>query len=199
MEGQLSSDYRGVSLLIQLRGRFLWAMGSREFWKKVGGRLYVDYEGVGGGLEPGETFVEAAHRECREETGCEVELLPSPRTFVLDDVEGTTSEAAGWEASPLMVWRKRLLGRKTLLVYTYFGRVRGTARPGAEVPALIYTSAKEVLRRATPTVQEVLDAGAELVEASRIPRDAAIRPWGTPVYLRRLIARRLFCPVPATT
>jgi 8-oxo-dGTP pyrophosphatase MutT (NUDIX family) len=103
VEDQLPSDYRGTSLLIQPRSKFLWAVGSREFWRKARGRLYVDYEGVGGGLEPGETFTEAVRRECKEETGCEVQLLRSPRTFVFDDVQGTMVEAAEWATSPLMV------------------------------------------------------------------------------------------------
>jgi hypothetical protein len=126
-----------------------------------------------------------------------VELLPAPITYVLDDIGGSVEKVAGWETSPLMVWRKRLLGRRTLLAYAYLGRTMGTPKPTMEVPALLFASTKEILRRNTPTIREVLDEAGSLVEASAIPRKAVLRPWGTPVYLRRLMTRQAFDPIRA--
>ena len=191
----LSADYRGASIVAALGGRFLWAISSRDHWKKRKGRLYVCYEGIGGGVNPRESFEDAARRECVEETGCEAELISAKTTYVLDDVRGVFAESGSQEPSPLMVWRKKLVGGKRLLACTYLAHVKGSPRPMAEVPALLCTPSWEVLRRATPTIQEILDNGAVLVETQRVSRKAVVRPWGTPVYLRRLMTKVGFGPL----
>jgi hypothetical protein len=49
----LPADYRGASLIIPRGKSFLWAISSTDLWRRIGGRQYVYYEGVSGGVEPG--------------------------------------------------------------------------------------------------------------------------------------------------
>lgn len=189
----MRADWKGAGLVIPVKGgRFLWAVSAPAHWRKIKGRLYIDYSGVGGGVEPGESFADAALRECKEETGREAELLSSTKTYVIDEVRDDMKIVKGFEEmSPLIIERKRLLGGKTLLSYSYVASIRGTPKPRREVPALLYTSQSEILRQSTPTVSEIINDGAKLIEAKRIPRTASIRRWGTTEYLHRLAVKKL--------
>lgn len=98
----------------------------------IRGRKHVMYTNVGGGLEPGESFEEAAKRECEEKTGCDVELVPSPRSFIINDIGGElrVSEARGERA--LIICRKRVLGGKMLVSYNYLGKITEFRGRGAK-------------------------------------------------------------------
>lgn len=188
MARMLSSDWRGASVIIPSKGGFLWAISKPNLWKVVHGKSYVSFSGIGGGVEDRESFEGAALRECREETGCELRITRSLTTYILDEVEGSVSEQ-NEDTRPFMIWRKKLVGRKTLVVYTYLGRITGTPRPKQEVPALLYAPIEELFRHRTPTIREVIEGGSLLVGRERIPRSAFLRPWGTPCYLRELARR----------
>lgn len=177
------ADHWGASVITSVDGRFLWAISARDLWNRIGGKLHLNYEGVGGGVEPAESFDDAAIRECKEETGCEPELIPSPKTFVIDDIREAPKVIADVETRPFMVWRKRVRGRKTLLTYTYLAKITRTPRPKEEVPALLYARPNILLKRGITTVRELLRSGSELIETTAIPGAARIQPWGTPVYL----------------
>ena len=187
----LPADHRGASLIIPYREGFLWAISTTDLWRRIRGKQYVYYEGVGGGLEPGESFEEAALRECREETACEVELLKTTKTFVLDEFQHRTRQLSARGIGPFMIWRKRLFGRRLLTAYTYVARIHGEPKPQAEVPALLFASAKELSRRNTPKVVEVVQSGSKIMEKELIPPAAFLRPWGTPTFLRELTERKL--------
>jgi lipoyl(octanoyl) transferase len=63
------------------------------------------WHGVAGGVEPGESFAQAAARELREETGLAAEPAPLPRSFRYDGVEVgcfVVEVPAGWE--PELDW-----------------------------------------------------------------------------------------------
>jgi ADP-ribose pyrophosphatase YjhB (NUDIX family) len=184
----LAADYRGASIITSTKNRFLWAISARNLWTRTGERVHLNYEGIGGGVEPTESFEDAAIRECIEETGCQPRLLISQLTFMIDDIKERPRTIVDAETHPFMIWRKKVRGQKTLLAYTYLARIEGTPQPKAEVPALLYTPADVLRKRGTMTVGELLDNGSELVERTRIPRPALISPWGTPVYLRALVS-----------
>jgi len=187
----LPADHRGASLIIPCGKSFLWAISSTDLWRRIGGRQYVYYEGVGGGVEPGESFEKAALRECREETGCEAEVLRTTRTFVLDELQHRTRQLSGRGVGPFMVWRKRLWGKRLLTTYSYLARLHGDPKPQAEVPALLSVPADELTRRKTRKIAEIVQSGTIITERESIPRAALLRPWGTPIFLRELSERNL--------
>ena len=70
----------GASLLVAEGGRFLLAARPPVF---VDDRAIVALTGIGGWLEPGETFATAVEREAIEETGSTVRLLDLHQTLVV--------------------------------------------------------------------------------------------------------------------
>lgn len=70
----------GASLLVAEDGRFL--LSARPPFP-VGDRSIIALTGIGGWLEPGETFVDAINREALEETGSTIRLLDLHQTLVI--------------------------------------------------------------------------------------------------------------------
>jgi len=197
----LKADHEGVGLLLPTGGRLLWTISTPSLWRRRDGNLYINYEGVGGGVEEGESFEDAAIRECKEETGCVAQLESASRSFLIDEVMqriGTTKVPG---PSPVLVWRKRLLGGKTLLAYAFLATLTGRPRPLAEVPALLYSPKRLITKRGTFTLRELLEGGSELRARTSIPESALVRPWGTPYYVGELVRRRMLeipeLPAPA--
>jgi 8-oxo-dGTP pyrophosphatase MutT (NUDIX family) len=71
---------RGASLLVVEEGRFLLAARPPLATPT---RILITLTGVGGWLEPGETFASAAHRETMEETGIGVRLIDLQDTLIV--------------------------------------------------------------------------------------------------------------------
>lgn len=71
---------RGASLLVAENGRFLLA--ARPPYT-IGDRSVVKLTGIGGWVEPGETFSDAVAREAVEESGSTIRLLDLHQTLVI--------------------------------------------------------------------------------------------------------------------
>lgn len=74
----------GASLLVAENGRFLMAARPPV---PIGNRSVVALTGIGGWVEPGESFSQAIAREALEETGSEVRLLDLHQTLVIRSPE----------------------------------------------------------------------------------------------------------------
>lgn len=69
-------------MLSQSDGRLVFAISKPAYWETRHGKLYISFEAVGGGLEAGETLVDCAKREAREEASCEIQLHSAHRTYL---------------------------------------------------------------------------------------------------------------------
>lgn len=94
----------GASLLIAENGRFLLAARPPLF---AGNRTVVALTGIGGWVEPGETFATAVEREALEETGCAARLLDLHQTLVVRAPDRRDSVCFVGETGPAaLVYRR---------------------------------------------------------------------------------------------
>lgn len=94
----------GASLLVAESGRFLLAARPPVY---VDDRAIVALTGIGGWLEPGETFATAVEREAFEETGSTVRLLDLHQTLVVRAPDRRESVCFVGETGPAaLVYRR---------------------------------------------------------------------------------------------
>jgi 8-oxo-dGTP pyrophosphatase MutT (NUDIX family) len=124
-------------------------------WLRVGG--------VGGGCEPGESCLECAEREAREELCVDVELVSSPIPYAS---VGSEVEPTAWPDEPApFAWERR--GDYTGALFAV--RLRHDPRPGDDVVALVFLPPSDwSLLEESPTLAEVEAGGVRVVEARPI-------------------------------
>ncbi len=97
-------DGSGASLLVADEGRFLVA--ARPPYP-IGTRSVIPITGIGGWVEPGETFVQAVMREAYEETGSTLRLLDLHQTLVIRSPDQVSPLCFVGETGPAaMVFRR---------------------------------------------------------------------------------------------
>jgi 8-oxo-dGTP pyrophosphatase MutT (NUDIX family) len=146
--------------------------------------------GVGGGQEPGETIWECAAREAREEVGCEVALINSPRTYLRETPDGVLRKArCRDEVAPLLFeWAERpdpapyapdLPSGPQLYGAMFLGNPASPELQPADVEGLLMMppSAWPLVERGVK-LRDAVDAGMSLLEREPIPR--SVRLWSFP-------------------
>jgi len=182
-----AGTFVGTSLILRQGGRFLCGVRAPQ---TEGTRTILELTGIGGGVEPEDECVTAGVlREVREEIACEVLVLESPETLVVRGpglvervtLRGRERPAAvvfrHWPTPPHQPWEAGSKVGGCLVVF--LADLQGTPRPAAELPALIWLTAEQVVdtaRRDVP-LRELLAAGATITERAGevLPHDAWAR------------------------
>ncbi len=193
------ANYVGTGLVLcQSDGRLVFAVSKTASWETRHGKLGIAFEGVGGRLEAGETPVDCAKREAREEASCDIELRSAQRTYLQTAAGKLAVITVDGKPTPLALYEKsfahppdqpELLRSSTLRIVIYLAECLGDPLPSAEIPALLVMTAQQYLQavRETP-LSRLLAAGAELIEVQHVPRDAIMFPGlGTAELLARVL------------
>jgi 8-oxo-dGTP pyrophosphatase MutT (NUDIX family) len=128
---------------------------------------------IGGAVEPGETPVEAARREAREELGCDVEILHSPVTY------------EPWGPAELLPTAPLL---RTAEAVVYRAEALGEPRP-VDVPALVWVPLALLPALEAPlSVARLLAQGAEAI-GDLGARDVIVADGTATGLLRHVVSR----------
>ncbi|AKI96657.1 NUDIX domain-containing protein [Kosmotoga pacifica] len=92
---------KGAGLLIKVGSHYIFQVSGEKHSVPNGERFF---SGIGGHVEAGESFVEAALREAKEEIGTEVELLNSEKTYYLKYTGQIIELSLDEKITPLMIY-----------------------------------------------------------------------------------------------
>lgn len=136
---------------------------------------------LGGHVEPGESAVECARREVREEGNTDASILaadmtwsyePNGESFDLKPFGGETSHPA-----PVFV---ATMAPDFGLSVTYLAAPSNRPTPGAETQALLFLTLEDVNRLTTEvtTLGAFVEGGGLLDEVTALPKHLPLRPHG---------------------
>lgn len=195
---------RSTGLILNWRGYLLFALEERRNWRDAGPTQIARLIGIGGHLEPGESWAQAVQREAREEAGLRVTLIEPQRTLLLGDgglMRDITARLNCPSPRPLFIWSAIFrFGRPPHERTPHFLNPVFLAQaaeddephPGMEVPGILALTQSQLIRAVErpPTLQTLLDDGARFWSAQSIPLDTLIEPsgsaWWYTIYLRAL-------------
>ena len=183
-----------TGLVLHWRGRLLFAVEPRSHWRDEGDTQLAQFVGIGGHLEPGETWARAVRREALEESGLAVTLLSPERTYLLRDdcpVEDVTA-ALDWPdpPRPCFIWSAvHRFGRppnermRHFVNAVFLAAVPDDveARPAAEMPAIVALTEAQLHRTSTSPIPlaDLLAEGAIVWESEPIPHSLLLTPGGS--------------------
>ncbi|TFG04664.1 MAG: NUDIX domain-containing protein, partial [Promethearchaeota archaeon] len=193
-------DVEGVGLIIFDKGKSIFALSKQAYWirQKDKGRVLISYGCVGGKIEQGETAIEAALREAREEMVVDIELLTSSRTHLIDLDLSVRTIKPGGEIKPFAIYfveypgkpgdptkkAQKFIGK----IHVFFAKLQGEPTPSSEVPAILWTDWEMVQKNIGEYVplKKFLEAG-RIKEQVAIPEKAHLFPMWTPEILGKTL------------
>lgn len=193
MSGELpmsrAEAFIGAACLLMDDDGLIVEVQKRPTWQRGSGGLSVGLGCIGGGIEAGETPLEALQREAIEEIGCPV-IVRSARMTTEVSAQGCASfrEWNAGEPRPVLVWDGRALGFSSEgKGVVYLARPDGVPEP-RDLPAIATLSLDQVLDLGSrpSTVAHILSRGAELRQRVPIPTAAVVTLEGTLAVLYRL-------------
>ena len=92
---------KGAGLLIKTGPHYIFQVSGEKHGVPGGEKFF---SGIGGHVEAGESFIEAAIREAVEEIGTEVELFNSEKTYYLKHTGQINELSLDEEITPLMIY-----------------------------------------------------------------------------------------------
>jgi 8-oxo-dGTP pyrophosphatase MutT (NUDIX family) len=206
-----------TGLILHWREKLTFAVLPARQWRDDRGETLAHIVGIGGHLEPGETWVEAVLREAQEEAAVGVDLCSPTETWFLCD-DGTVQEITDtldWPESPrpLFIWSAVFCfgtppneWRRHFVNAVFEAKLPDDAKPCpvGEMPALLAITKTQLCQSAVRPMplSQLLSAGAVSWTAISVPNDTLIAPRGSAYWYVELLKYReqvgegRHCPMP---
>ena len=183
-----------TGLILRWRGRLLFALEPVHHWHEDPDGRLARFVGIGGHLEPGETWSEAVCREAVEEADLCVSLRSPVQTYLLQDggVVQDVTPVLEWPnlPRPLFVWSARFrFGRPPNEHVRHFVNAVFEAvapdevqpRPAAEMPAILALSEAQLRQTTTGALalEDLLDGGAMIWSSTTVLQSIRLLPGGS--------------------
>ncbi len=172
----LKYPHLGNGLILKYKDRFIFTIGKEDYWRIVEGSYIITYTDTGGHVEEGETIIDSARREVKEELGCEVDLYSSLQTLYCSlETPKIKICALKDKIAPILVYNSHEM---KMSVCVYLGYISSQPNPQREVPAILLLPSK--LIHGGP-LDQLIANGATIHEQieNYIPRDAFMTPFGS--------------------
>lgn len=193
----------GAGLALRHRERYLFMLAGPGHSAGEEGTFCA---GIGGHCEPGESWLECARREAREELGATVRIDSAPGTAYIDRHGGVRPLAVDEEPRPLGIyelwnppeapWNKRGQGFVYYIVI-YEASLDDAVRPEpGDLEAIIWLTPAQVraLAQAPQALQSLVADGAEVRARASLPGAWPVRLHGTARALAILWGESLATP-----
>lgn len=190
-----------TGLILTWQGKLVFGLEPRAIPLGArGGTNIAAFTGIGGHLEPGETWSAAVAREALEEACISVALSDSPVTYFCQEGERPRPLAYRWAepVRPLLVWRavfqlrrgpNRELRPVTMVNAVFRAAALGKPQPSAEMYALIALDGDTLLHAyAQPRPLGELTARGAQVLGQTLPPDALVAPGGSAFFYAQWLA-----------
>jgi hypothetical protein len=164
-----------AGVYLNINGLFAFAFGPNQNEGELG---IVRF---GGHIEEGESIVECALREVKEETDLEVELIRSPVTFKADD-QSTSLESVDvkMDIQPVLITRNNVM---------FFARSNMEPRLSSETKGIILLSELELVKLCSNEIKygQFKSWGGRSIVKNDYDDDFILRPFAQMRFLARLI------------
>ena len=177
----------GVGLALEdgLGGFLFFLAGTRHHCPP--GELF--YAGIGGHRDPGESWVDCAHREAQEEIGAKVEIISSPETWYVSKGGSVKLVSIADQPTPLALYEmihQPDAPRAGKLYRIIIYRARLLSFPSQlqqdEVQGIISLTKSQIGKSLSrkPTLSQLLTEGAKVIAgAESLDRQIQLYPIGT--------------------
>lgn len=192
-----------TGLILTWRNRLVFGLDPDALPLGAQGRPHVKaFVGIGGHLDPGESWSQAVTREALEEASCPIALGDSPITYWCRPASVPQPIAYRWAepCRPLLVWTARFKLRRgpaqqrvpvTIVSSVFRAAALDRPAPNAEISALLLMDGELLLHTyaAPRPLGELLARGAELIGGVLAPQ-TLVAPGGSAYFYAQWLAWR---------
>jgi 8-oxo-dGTP pyrophosphatase MutT (NUDIX family) len=190
-----------TGLILTWRNRLVFGLDPRAIpLAERGSRGILAFTGIGGHLDPGETWTQAVTREALEEASIPIALGDSAVTYLCREGAQPQPIAYRWTEPhrPLLVWVATFDLRRgpnrertpvTLVNAVFRGAALGPPAPSAEISGLILLDADTLLRTyAAPQPLGVLQGRGAQIIGPDLPPETLLAPGGSAYFYAQWLA-----------